>query len=66
MDDLEEQLKRAVDTCNSLKDQLSQCQSAKTSAEKKMQTGQSKLNKVGLEESNAMGQIFNNSRTNHS
>lgn len=46
MDDLEEQLKRAVDTCNSLKDQLAQCQTSKAAAEKKQQGGQIKLNKV--------------------
>ncbi|CAJ0565646.1 unnamed protein product, partial [Mesorhabditis spiculigera] len=46
MDDLEEQLKRAVSECNNLREQLSQGQASKTALEKKCQAAQTRLNKA--------------------
>ncbi|CAJ0931444.1 unnamed protein product, partial [Mesorhabditis belari] len=60
MDDLEDQLKRAVTECNNLRDQLTQCQTSKASTDKKQQSTQSKLNKLqsDLEEERSLNKAL--------
>ena len=46
MEDLEEQLKRAVGECDKLRTELATSQQSKTTAEKKQQAAIQKMNKV--------------------